>query len=185
MVYHRVDLKMDWDEVRAAHMARFPGLNRTVSGLECAYYRLNGAVPATTPDGLLLLFDPEVDTEHEQSDGDHQHGDGAEWGPQGQLHGVEELTPPGTPEMEKGSSGEETEDDEGKKKVWYKYYRGAAYRTRQIKCRKAEVSLMERFPEELVDEKNDWVREDHRALARGIGELAPLSSWCVRAQLLT
>jgi hypothetical protein len=32
------------------------------------------------------------------------------------------------------------------------------------------ISLMERFPEELVDTENDWVREDHRELARSAGE---------------
>jgi hypothetical protein len=30
---------------------------------------------------------------------------------------------------------------------------------------------MERFPEELVDERNDWVRPEHRAEARVLGEL--------------
>jgi hypothetical protein len=70
--------------------------------------------------------------------------------------------------------GETTDGGEEKKiggDAWYKYYKGVAYRTRKVPCRKGRYSLMERFPEELVDERHDWVREEHRVMARGIGEL--------------
>ncbi|KAL2130849.1 hypothetical protein VTI74DRAFT_5853 [Chaetomium olivicolor] len=134
-IYHRVDLDMTWEQVRAAFMARWPGLERKVSGLECAYYRTNLHLPETTDDGLLVLVDPEQQQQQQQ-----QQQDGG-----GPDKGAEAL--PG-----------------------YKYYKGVAYRTKQVKCRSARISLMERFPEELVDEGNEWVREEHRVLARDVAE---------------
>ena len=38
--------------------------------------------------------------------------------------------------------------------------------------RRQEVELKERFPVELVDEGNEWVREEHWVLAKDAGELA-------------
>jgi hypothetical protein len=137
LIYHRVDLHLTWGEVRAAFLARWPHLERTVGGLECIYYRTNAVLPATTPDGLLVLVDPTVEA-----------GAGAGVG---------------------AGAGEYGFGDEGK--VGYKYYRGVAYRTLQVKCRAGEISLMERFPEELVEEGNEWVRAEHRTGAMRLGEL--------------
>ena len=133
LIYHRVDLHLTWGEVRAAFLARWPHLERTVGGLECIYYRTNAVLPATTPDGLLVLVDPAVEA-----------GVGAR-------------------------AGEYGFGDEGK--VGYKYYRGVAYRTLQVKCRAGEIPLMERFPEELVEEGNEWVRAEHKTAAMRLGEL--------------
>jgi hypothetical protein len=57
----------------------------------------------------------------------------------------------------------------GNEKQGYLEYKGVLCRTKMALCRDA-VSLMERFPEELVDTENVWVREFHRDLARGAGE---------------
>ncbi|KAK3296009.1 uncharacterized protein B0H64DRAFT_374156 [Chaetomium fimeti] len=166
-VYHRVDLDLPWSDVCRAYMARWPSIPRSVSGLECAYYRTNAHLPVVGPDGLLVLVDPAVD--------------GAVDGHSHQVVGGDMPTPPGSPGVVSPSSsfgvggevvGEEVVvDEEGeKKREWYKMYRGVAYRTRQVKCRKARFPLMERFPEELVDERNDWVRPEHRAEARVLAE---------------
>ncbi|KAK3906331.1 hypothetical protein C8A05DRAFT_11911 [Staphylotrichum tortipilum] len=171
-IYHRIDLDLSWEQVRRAYMARWPSIERTVSGLECSYYRTNGHLPETTPDGLLVLVAPEAAAAAAAA---AAAGDG-------------QLTPPATPDLVERREGGRTagrdqsrgsdddEDEEGKKKKkdpGYMWYRGAAYRTKSIKCRKARISLLERFPEELVDEANDWVREEHRVLARGVGEWSP------------
>lgn len=145
IIYHRIDLDLAWEQVRTAYMARWPGTVRTVSGLECSYYRTNLRLPATTSDGLLLLVDPSAVSA--------AGGEGMEGG------GV--VTPPGL-------EGEEGEVD-GEEGVVLSY-RGVAYRTKRIKCRKARVSLVERFPEELVDGGNEWVRGEHRVMARAAGE---------------
>ncbi|KAH6636595.1 hypothetical protein F5144DRAFT_601326 [Chaetomium tenue] len=168
LVYHRVDLDLPWSD---------PAIPRSVSGLECAYYRTNAHLPVVAPDGGLVLVDlAEV------------AGAGGEGG-----GGVGEvLTPPGSPgltgvtgvvrsevggemagemvggDRDRDGAGEGEEGDA--KREWYKMYRGVAYRTRQVKCRKARFPLMERFPEELVDERNDWVRPEHRAEARVLAE---------------
>ncbi|KAK3333104.1 hypothetical protein B0T19DRAFT_116807 [Cercophora scortea] len=47
-------------------------------------------------------------------------------------------------------------------------YKGVKYKVKHVQCRTGEVSLFERFPEELVDEKNDWVLPEHREMARDI-----------------
>ncbi|KAK3692938.1 hypothetical protein B0T22DRAFT_504146 [Podospora appendiculata] len=47
-------------------------------------------------------------------------------------------------------------------------YKGVKYKVKHVQCRTAEVSLLERFPEELVDERNDWVLPEHREMARDI-----------------
>jgi hypothetical protein len=65
---------------------------------------------------------------------------------------------------------EEHQHYDGKKKQGYLEYKGVVCRAKMVLCRDAGVSLMERFPEELVDTENDWVREDHRELARSAGE---------------
>ena len=143
LIYHRVDLHLTWGEVRAAFLARWPHLERTVGGLECIYYRTNAVLPATTPDGLLVLVDPAVEAGVGAGAG---VGVGASAGP-----------------------GEYGFGDEGK--VGYKYYRGVAYRTLQVKCRAGEIPLMERFPEELVEEGNEWVKAEHRTAAMRLGEL--------------
>ncbi|KAK4123744.1 hypothetical protein N657DRAFT_663894 [Parathielavia appendiculata] len=134
--------------VQATYMARWSGLNCTVSGIEC-YYRANDWVPATTPEGLISLVDPEPrDGAVEEEEEEEEVVDGGE-----------------TEESE-----EEREKAKTKRPPWCKLYRDAYYRTRQVKCRQEEVSLMEQFPKELMDERNDWVREEHRVLARGFAE---------------
>ncbi|KAK4137352.1 hypothetical protein BT67DRAFT_431676 [Trichocladium antarcticum] len=139
LIYHRVDLHLTWGEVRAAFIARWPHLERTVGGLECIYYRTNAHLPATTPDGLLVLVDPAA-----ESGAGHGGGGG------GGGEGGEDIMC-GAPEEGKAD---------------YKYYRGVAYRTVQVKCREGETPLLERFPEELVEERNEWVRAEHRTAAR-------------------
>jgi len=191
-IYHRIDLDLSWEQVRRAYMARWPSIERTVSGLECSYYRTNGHLPETTSDGLLVLVAPEAAAAAaaaaagdgqltppatpdlversgrratDASGGDH---DAAWWQREGEGRRTEGR------DQQRGS--DEDDDDEGKKKKkdpGYMWYRGAAYRTKSIKCRKARISLLERFPEELLDEANDWVREEHRVLARGVGKLSP------------
>ncbi|EAQ90921.1 predicted protein [Chaetomium globosum CBS 148.51] len=170
-VYHRVDLDLPWSEVCRAYMARWPAIPRSVSGLECAYYRTNAHLPVVAPDGGLVLVDLA-----EIAGGEGGGGAGGEM-----------LTPPGSPgaagvvrsevggemagETMGGDKDGAEEGEEGDaKREWYKMYRGVAYRTRQVKCSKARFPLMERFPEELVDERNDWVRPEHRAEARVLGE---------------
>lgn len=186
-IYHRIDLDLPWEQVRAAYMARWPGLKRSVSGLECAYYRTNKYLPAVTPgDGLLVLVDVEEEEEergqstdaglngggyHPTSSMPDVSGEnpcrGHGWGWQQQQQQQQQFG-----YEEGGSVAEDSEGggEKGEKHVWYKYYKGVAYRTRQVPCRRGRYSLMERFPEELVDEKNDWVREEHRVMARDIGE---------------
>lgn len=41
-------------------------------------------------------------------------------------------------------------------------YRGVPYKVKQIKCRSALVSMLQRFPEELVDPRNDYILPEHR-----------------------
>ncbi|KAK3302103.1 uncharacterized protein B0T15DRAFT_541965 [Chaetomium strumarium] len=159
-IYHRIDLEQTWEQVRAAFMARWPGLERSVSGLECAYYRTNLHLPATTGDGLLVLVDPSeiLGEGHEQEGNNNDVVDGG-----------------GGDDEQQNEQGQQQQQQQQRKEnkepgMGYKFYRGAAYRTLAVKCRKARISLMERFPEELVDEANDWVREEHRVLARVAAE---------------
>ncbi|KXX79480.1 hypothetical protein MMYC01_203731 [Madurella mycetomatis] len=145
IIYHRIDLEMTWDQLHMAYMARWPDLRREVGGLECAYYRTNLHMPATTGDGLLIL--PDLD---------HLGAGGTEI-----RDMVEEGTVPG--------HHLHTEDEAAGEQKW-RGYRGVPHLTKEVKCRVARVSLMERFPEELVEEGYDWVRAEHRALARGFAE---------------
>ncbi|KAK0722731.1 hypothetical protein B0T26DRAFT_230367 [Lasiosphaeria miniovina] len=41
-------------------------------------------------------------------------------------------------------------------------YRGVPYKAKEIKCRSALVSMLQRFPEELVDPRNDYILPEHR-----------------------
>jgi hypothetical protein len=179
-IYHRIDLDLPWEQVRAAYMARWPGLKRTVSGLECAYYRTNANIPAVAADGLAVLVDLDVETEDGvvgvTATGVAGAGVGVGVGV-GVGGSVSEVAMGGCQGQGqgpyRGSSGAENDGEEKKigGDAWYKYYKGVAYRTRKVPCRKGRYSLMERFPEELVDERHDWVREEHRVMARGVGEL--------------
>lgn len=170
IIYHRIDLEMTWGQLHAAYMARWPDLRREVGGLECAYYRTNLHMPATTEDGLLIL--PDLD--HPGADGaeirEALEGDAA---PEHHLHTEDEAA---------GDEGEDytmlgndshangrTDGGPLEKKKWRRY-RGVPHLTKEVKCRVARVSLMERFPEELIEESYDWVRVEHRVLARGFGE---------------
>ncbi|KAG7290527.1 hypothetical protein NEMBOFW57_000530 [Staphylotrichum longicolle] len=159
VIYHHVDLDLPWEQVRALYMARWPAIDRTVGGLECAYYRTNLRMPVTTAGGDLLLVDPEAEQQQQQ----HHH-----------AHGGAAMTPPATPELGPTAAAGDADEDGGgaaaKKQVWYLHYKGVAYRTKMVKCRKAKVALMERFPEELLDGANEWVREEHRVMARGAAE---------------
>ncbi|KAH6624932.1 hypothetical protein B0J18DRAFT_466115 [Chaetomium sp. MPI-SDFR-AT-0129] len=152
VVYHRIDLDLPWERVRQAYMARWPDIARSVGGLECAYYRANGRVP------------------------DVVFGKGDSGGELVLVEGGEREVDLGGCEVRGGSgsgSEEEEEDCEGEGeegKEVYKVYKGVAYRTRGVKCRKARISLLERFPEELVDERNEWVRAEHRVVARDTAE---------------
>ncbi|KAL1844059.1 hypothetical protein VTJ49DRAFT_5810 [Mycothermus thermophilus] len=163
IIYHRVDLEMPWDQVRAAYMRRWPGLKRTTGAVQCEYYRTNAKVPAVTSDGLLMLVDPETEAENTRvpvglpSAGSSDAAAGGWW-----ANSEEDKAM-----MDESDDGKEAKKD---KDAWYKVYKGAAFRTRWVPCRQAKFSLMERFPEELVDEKNDWVREEHRLAARDIAE---------------
>lgn len=136
-------------------MARWPDIARSVGGLECAYYRANGRVPDVVfsgnrnPGGELVLV--EGGEREEDVVGDEVKGGS------GSSDGEDEK-------------GREEGEDEGEGKEVYKVYKGVAYRTRGVKCRKARISLLERFPEELVDERNEWVRAEHRVAARDAGE---------------
>lgn len=169
VIYHRVDLGLAWEQVRAAYMARWPALKRSASGFECAYYRTNANIPAVTGDGLAVLVDLDVGGVGEGAEGGVEGGGaggaggggGDVWQQQQQGGGVNEG----------GDAGVVVAGDREDVKKAYKYYKGVAYRTRRVPCRKGLYSLMERFPEELVDERHDWVREEHRVLARGVGEL--------------
>ncbi|AEO69327.1 uncharacterized protein THITE_2119603 [Thermothielavioides terrestris NRRL 8126] len=170
VIYHRVELDLPWDRVREAFMARWPAPDRSVSGLECAYYRTNGRLPATTPDGLLVLVDPEAEAAGMGREEKGFGGEGLGWAQR--RKGVCERAGEGLveeeEEEEEKNKGKEAAGDGGGGAGQYLYYRGVAYRTRAVKCRRAKISLMERFPEELVDERNDWVRHEHRVMARDI-----------------
>ncbi|KAK4247760.1 hypothetical protein C7999DRAFT_14242 [Corynascus novoguineensis] len=194
IIYHRVELALPWAEVRRAYMARWPALRRSVSGLQCAYYRTNLELPVVTADGLLVLIDPESDPDLDLASSQNPAGEAAPVS--NTFCPTTEPTPPGSPELVSSSpsscysisssstfgvmqAATASEGEEGGSTVldnavrpreWYKFYRGVAYRTRRVKCRSARISLTERFPEELLDEKNDWVREEHRAAARDVGE---------------
>ncbi|SPQ22403.1 3e0d3e0b-be38-426a-90b7-b03667cf095f [Thermothielavioides terrestris] len=172
VIYHRVELDLPWDRVREAFMARWPAPDRSVSGLECAYYRTNGRLPATTPDGLLVLVDPEAEAAGMGREEKGFGGEGLGWAQR--RKGVCERAGEGLveeeEEEEEKNKGKEAAGDGGGGAGQYLYYRGVAYRTRAVKCRRAKISLMERFPEELVDERNDWVRHEHRVMARDIAE---------------
>ncbi|KAL2201324.1 hypothetical protein P885DRAFT_26663 [Corynascus similis CBS 632.67] len=194
IIYHRVELGLPWAEVRRAYMARWPALRRSVSGLQCAYYRTNLELPVVTADGLLVFIDPESDPDLDLASSQNPAGEAA---PVSNTYcPTTETTPPGSPELVSSSpsscysvsssstfgvvpAATASEGEEGGSTVldnavrpreWYKFYRGVAYRTRMVKCRSARISLTERFPEELLDERNDWVREEHRAAARDMGE---------------
>ncbi|GAB1320561.1 hypothetical protein MFIFM68171_10771 [Madurella fahalii] len=168
IIYHRIDLEMTWRQLHAVYMTRWPDLRREVGGLECAYYRTNLHMPATTDDGLLILPDldrPGVDDIDVREAGSesivpehHPYTDGE----------VEErdYTMPGNDLHTKEENGGEAQ--ENKKQKWRRY-RGVPHLTKEVKCRVARVSLMERFPEELMEERYDWVRPEHRVLAREFG----------------
>ncbi|KAK4147021.1 uncharacterized protein C8A04DRAFT_25216 [Dichotomopilus funicola] len=153
VVYHRIDLDLPWERVRQAYMARWPDIARSVGGLECAYYRANGRVPDVISTGgdstgeLVLVEGGEREVD---------------------LGGCEVRGGSGSDEEDDREEGEGGEEEEGKEV--YKVYKGVAYRTRGVKCRKARISLLERFPEELVDERNEWVRAEHRVVARDAAE---------------
>lgn len=56
--YHHVDKKKNWAEVREAYRRYFPSeANRTASGLQGSYYRLNLQVPVTDHNGNLIFND--------------------------------------------------------------------------------------------------------------------------------
>jgi hypothetical protein len=145
--------------VRIAYMARWPGLDRSVSGLECAYYRTNSRLPVTTPDGLLVLLDPSEVELGEIQEEQQQGGDGASTGASDNDH-----------QQQPSEEDVRRRQQQKEKELKYNFYRGVPHRTRAVKVRSARISLMERYPEELVDEANDWVREEHRVWARGAGE---------------
>ncbi|EGS20551.1 uncharacterized protein CTHT_0023840 [Thermochaetoides thermophila DSM 1495] len=149
VIYHRVDLHMSWDQIRTAFLARWPDRERTVGGLECIYYRTNWHVPVTTADGLLVLVDPaEEGLLGPTSEDSRVQGEGGDGKGEDEEAGV--------------GSGQNYHNSQmgGSSTVGYKYYRGVAYRTMHVPVRQGEVPLMERFPEELVDEANDWLRRD-------------------------
>lgn len=179
IIYHRVDLEMPWDQVRAAYMRRWPGLKRTTGAVQCEYYRTNAKVPAVTPDGLLMLVDPETEAESTRvpvglpssAAAQGSSSPGSSEGSNGWWSGEEDNKVMGDDESDgDGSAAKDAAARNKDKDAWYKVYKGVAFRTRWVPCRQAKFSLMERFPEELVDEKNDWVREEHRIAARDIGK---------------
>ncbi|AEO57672.1 hypothetical protein MYCTH_2304109 [Thermothelomyces thermophilus ATCC 42464] len=173
VIYHRVELGLCWAEVRDAFMARWPALKRSVGSLQCAYYRTNLELPVVTPDGLLVLVDPE-----EEAGELAQMTPPASPGPISpssssfclSSFSSSSSSPSGGLVDEGAKGGSESGGSSGRPREWYKLYRGVAYRTRMVKCRSARISLTERFPEELLDERNDWVREEHRVAASGAGE---------------
>ncbi|KAK1751720.1 hypothetical protein QBC47DRAFT_74595 [Echria macrotheca] len=114
IVYHTVDLGLDWNEVNKRYDMWFLNNNpaRSKGALTCEYYRTNLRIPFARPDGLLDLG-PFRRDEHEVS----------------------------------------------------KYaYEGAKYRIRSVGCRDdgVKVPLAERFPEEIVNPRNQWVLPEHR-----------------------
>jgi hypothetical protein len=151
-------------------MARWPDLQRTVSGLQCAFYRTNLHVPFARADGLLELVTPEEEAAWQEKEQEQERRRLSLGG--GSSGGGGELMAGGGGEGQE-EDGSDNNGSGGKKKEEvvkpFGYYKGALYRTAAVKVRTARVPLMHRFPEELVDPKHDWVREEHRVMARGIG----------------
>ncbi|KAL2164528.1 hypothetical protein VTH06DRAFT_3744 [Thermothelomyces fergusii] len=180
VIYHRVELGLPWAEVRDAFMARWPVPARSVGGLQCAYYRTNLELPVVTPEGLLVLVDPGEEEEGGEAAGELAQmtppaSPGAPTSPSPSHASLSSSSPPpsaGGVVVVEGArgGGSEPGGSPGRPREWYKLYRGVAYRTRMVKCRSARISLTERFPEELLDERNDWVREEHRVAARDAAE---------------
>jgi len=122
-------------------------------------------VPVTTADGLLVLVDPAEE---------------GLLGPTSEDSRVQEEGGDGKGEDEEAGVGSRQNYHNsqmgGSSTVKYKYYRGVAYRTMHVPVRQGEVPLMERFPEELVDEANDWVRMEHRIAAKELGKFCSQQS---------
>lgn len=145
IIYHKVDLGLKWAEVQDQYLRWFPDdPERTEGGVQCMFYRTNGSIPQQTEDKLLVL-----------------------------RYDYDEVG-----DMDGGNSeqGEEEEDDEVKyKHSTYKVHGLGSVpvvelKKAEIKVRERDVSLLERFPEVLADETNEWVKPEHREMARELGE---------------
>ncbi|KAK3944670.1 hypothetical protein QBC46DRAFT_157999 [Diplogelasinospora grovesii] len=137
-IYHRIDLEMTWTEVLRRFMDRFPA---RVTGVVRTVGGLECAYYRTN-----LRLPATVTT--------------AEGGEHYSL-----LILPSRPGVDGSGSNGQTKQDNNER-LSEKAYRGVRYMTTETKCREARVSLMERWPEELVDEKNDWVLPQHREEAK-------------------
>jgi hypothetical protein len=60
-------------------------------------------------------------------------------------------------------------EPKGGKSVCGRRYRKVLYHTHSVTGKSARISLMKRFPEEVADENNGWVIQEHRELAKEPG----------------
>jgi len=132
IIYHYVDLGLSWYDIESRYKKWFPSrpgsserLDRTRSGLQCQYYRLNSRIPKINAEGLLDL------------------------GP---------------------FTAEERKDRRVVSQEPYPFQGGVVYRVCQVKCRGTgpQVSLFERFPEEVVFGDYPWILPEHQTDERMI-----------------
>lgn len=131
---------LQWAEVKDRYIKRFSDdPQRTEGGVQCIFYRTNGNIPEQTPDKLLVLRDDYREVE----------------------------------DMDYDLCEEEAEDETELKEKHSPYsihgfgnVPTVEYKTSHIKVRERGVTLLERFPEVVADEENEWVKPEHREVAR-------------------
>jgi len=147
IIYHYVDLGLSWYDIESRYKKWFPSrpgsserLDRTRSGLQCQYYRLNSRIPKLNAEGLLDL------------------------GP---------------------FTAEERKDRRVVSQEPYPFQGGVVYRVCQVKCRGTgpQVSLFERFPEEVVFGDYPWILPEHQTDERMIAAGKFPQMWYTQGRL--
>ncbi|KAK0711120.1 hypothetical protein B0H67DRAFT_275248 [Lasiosphaeris hirsuta] len=177
--YHAVDLGLSWNDVQIEFVQWYPeGPQRSITGLNCGYYRANKKIPVLTADGLLVLADPSsslpplgvVITEKDCGERKDKNVCNDWWSDDEWII------------LGKLDEKKDEKDEHEKEKYFWWDYRGVRYLAVEIQVRTKKSKLRDAFPEDLVDERNKWVQPEHREETRMLAERRRLQreDWLAR-----
>ncbi|KAK0630584.1 hypothetical protein B0T17DRAFT_224624 [Bombardia bombarda] len=160
MIYHKADRSMQWAEITELFNSYFHD-GRTRGGLECAYYRTNWEIPATTNEGLMIFEMPPSYAITPPAPGQTRNDTmfkGGQKSPSSRRSRKEAASQSNSknrndPAVVKKKKG-------GISAMSKVAYRGFHYVTEPVYCRDCAIPLAQRFPEEMM--KYKWVLPEHK-----------------------